>query len=353
MKKLIFCFDGTCNNPEDVADFYDDSSISNILKLHILFGGTLNNKVNDKSSAGLLNNTNITSQHSFYYSGIGNRGNWLFRAVNAAFAPPYGEMNDILSEAQTDFAKHYSPGDKVYIFGFSRGAALARMFAAHLSAPVTFLGVFDTVAATKGSLDLNPDTFPSSGIVFENDILAPHIERALHILGLDERRLWFQPTLFNHDERVTEVWFAGSHSDIGGGYWFDGLSDVCLQFMLDNIADELFILSVNDIDFSRLQISGSKEVITFDDIYVKPLSNGKLHGQLYTYGYAITHAPRSVRINLNELASNYTPIIHHSVVDRFNQLVDYRPYALRNINYQILDANGNLSEPRLGISGLY
>mgnify|MGYP001322370486 CR=1 FL=1 len=31
MKTLIFCFDGTCNNSEDVSDFFDDESISNIL----------------------------------------------------------------------------------------------------------------------------------------------------------------------------------------------------------------------------------------------------------------------------------------------------------------------------------
>ncbi|HCM47841.1 MAG TPA: hypothetical protein DIS98_10200 [Colwellia sp.] len=42
------------------------------------------------------------AQHSFYYSGIGNRGNWLLRVINAAFAPTYGEMDDILSEAHED-----------------------------------------------------------------------------------------------------------------------------------------------------------------------------------------------------------------------------------------------------------
>jgi len=344
MKKLIFCFDGTCNSPEDVADFYDDSSISNILKLHVLFGGTLNEKTK--------NIAQVPDQQSFYYSGIGNRGNWLVRAVNAAIAPVYWEMDDILREARADFNEHYNLGDQVYIFGFSRGAAIARMFAAHLTQPVKFLGVFDTVAATRGSLDLNPDTFPSSGIVFENDILGPHIERALHILGLDERRLWLQPTLFNCDKRVTEVWFAGSHSDIGGGYWYDGLSDICLQFMIDNITDELTVLAANELDYSLLKIPNSNDEITFDDIVVKPLVQGKIHGQFYTYGHSITHAPRSVRVNHKEQASNHLPIIHNSVVKRFEQLVEYRPYALRNVNYKIRGENGCLSQQRLGISGL-
>ena len=32
--------------------------------------------------------------------------------------------------------------------------------------------------------------------------------------------------------RILEVWFPGVHSDIGGGYWLDGLSDLTLEFMI-------------------------------------------------------------------------------------------------------------------------
>ena len=39
MKKLIFCFDGTCNDPADAGDFFEDASVSNIVKLHAFFGG--------------------------------------------------------------------------------------------------------------------------------------------------------------------------------------------------------------------------------------------------------------------------------------------------------------------------
>jgi len=344
MKKLIFCFDGTCNDPNDVSDYLDDVSISNILKLHIFLGGKLTPH-NDKNEL-------LPNQHSFYYSGIGNRGNWLIRTINAAFAPVDGEMDDILTEAHSDLTQHYNPGDEIYIFGFSRGAAIARMFAAHLTMPVKFLGVFDTVAATRGSLDLNADTFPASGIVFENDILADHIERALHILALDERRLWLQPTLFNHDKRIKEVWFAGGHSDIGGGYYFDGLSDICLQFMLDNIIDELTVLSVEGLDHSAFKIPNSKDVIGFDDLVIKPQANGKIHTKLPSYSHRFTRAIRSVRVNVNEHASSYLPIVHHSVEQRVNLLEEYKVVALINISYQLLDDKGMLSEQRNGISGL-
>ncbi len=344
MKKLIFCFDGTCNEPEDAQDYFADGSISNILKMHIYLGGTLQP----------LNSTNeqTPSQHSFYYSGVGTRGNWLKRKFNALFAPPYGDMDDIIDEANADLTKHFSTGDEIYILGFSRGAAIARMFAAHLKQTVKFLGVFDTVAATRGSLDLNPNTFPASGIVFEDDVLGHHIEKAVHLLALDEKRLAFQPTLFNKDSRVTEVWFAGAHSDIGGSYWFDGLSDICLQFMIEQVHGKVKVLYPQEIDYQRLVVDGAQDTICFDDLNIKPLVAGKIHSQIRTNTNALTLAPRLVRVNEGERKSEYCPVIHHSVVERFHQVVEYRPYALRNVCYKVLGVDGKLRAKRCGISEL-
>jgi len=345
MKKLIFCFDGTCNAPEDADDFFEDGSISNVLKLHAFFGGKLNpmNGINET----------LENQHSFYYSGVGTRGNWLKRKLNAMFAPSYGDMDDILDEANKDLANNFTQGDEIYIFGFSRGAAIARMFAAHLKHKVTFLGVFDTVAATKGSLDLNPNTYPASGIVFENGTLGDHVEQALHLLSLDEKRLLFQPTLFNYDKRITEVWFAGVHSDIGGSYWFDGLSDITLQYMIDSIKNKLTIVALDKIDFPALKINGAQDAICVDDLSIKPLVDGTLHTQLRTNINAATLAPRFVRVNVNDVNSDYVPIIHHSVQERFNQVSDYRPYSLRNLNFKIMDKDGVIGNVQHGICSLY
>jgi len=344
MRKLIFCFDGTCNSPQDSDDFFEDSSISNVLKLHAFFGGKLNpmNGVN----------SSLNNQHSFYYSGVGTRGNWLKRKFNALFAPPYGDMNDILDEAHTDLTANFSEGDDIYIFGFSRGAAIARMFAAQLSHTVKFLGVFDTVAATRGSLDLNPDTFPASGIVFENGTLGSHVEKAVHLLSLDEKRILFQPTLFNRDERITEVWFAGVHSDIGGSYWFDGLSDITLQFMLDNVSDELIIINVEDIDYESLTINGAQDSICVDDLNIKPLVDGKLHIQKRTNTNSVTLAPRFIRVNVADIKSEDTPIIHHSVAERFKLVSGYRPYSLRDTSFKIINEQGTIGDAQHGIASL-
>ena len=154
MKKLIFCFDGTCNDPSDSGDFFSDSSISNVLKMHALFGGQLKNMGQEHKDA--------PGQRSFYYSGVGTRGSWFRQKINSMFAPPGADMNDILEEAEKHLKDNHKVGDEIFVFGFSRGAAIARMFAAkHVQGKeVKFLGVFDTVAATKKSLDLRKDTFP-------------------------------------------------------------------------------------------------------------------------------------------------------------------------------------------------
>jgi len=362
MKKLIFCFDGTCNSPDDAGDYVNDASITNILKLHLLFGGqlhalnTAHNELSNtfcKKSSDKISH-NGAEQHSFYYSGVGTRGHWFKRVFNAAFSPTYGEMDDIIAEANDDLAEYYYPNDEIYIFGFSRGAAIARIFAAHLTKKIKFIGVFDTVAATKGSLDLDPDTYPASGIVFENDILAAHVEQAVHLVALDEQRLTFQPTLFNKDSRIQEVWFAGSHSDIGGGYWFDGLSDICLQFMLDSLKGQLNVLPIDDITCFNQGGDNLLDVIDSNDLQIKPLVNGKLHSQRRKLSKAFTLAPRIVRVNINneKVGSTYLPIIHCSVAERFQQVNHYKPVTLINKRYQILNQGNSLSEACNGLNDL-
>lgn len=336
MANLIFNFDGTCNDPEDVGHFSDDMSITNVLKLHAFFGGKL--------TPNNASNENTPGQHSFYYSGVGTRGNWIWRIINSAIPSPYGEINDIIGEADTDLEAHYKPGDKIYVFGFSRGAAIARIFAARCPVDIEFIGVFDTVAATRGELDLSSSTLPASGIVFENGSIAKHINRALHLVALDEKRVPFQPTLFNKEPRISEVWFAGTHSDIGGNHWFDGLSDITLQFMLDAVASELQVLTREQISFESLAVASDQDQICWDDLNIKPLVNGVIHDTSASGLHAHVRAPRFVRVNMNDWPSRNLPIIHHSVKQRFNTVTGYRPYALRNREFLIMQADGSVDK---------
>ena len=97
---------------------------------------------------------------------------------------------------------------KVFLFGFSRGALIARHFATwldKLGVTVAYLGLWDTVDATVG-LDVAVD--------------CPHnVRRARHAVSRDETRKFFQYAPLKGDKgQVVEMLFPGSHSDVGGLY---------------------------------------------------------------------------------------------------------------------------------------
>lgn len=93
--------------------------------------------------------------------------------------------------------------------------------------PIKLLGLFDTVASViergKGRIQFKTHPFAR-----EN----PSVEYVRHAMAIDERRTMFQPELWAPDQDYrgnpfkpatakqdfTEVWFAGVHGDIGGGY---------------------------------------------------------------------------------------------------------------------------------------
>ena len=97
---------------------------------------------------------------------------------------------------------------RVFLFGFSRGALIARHFAAwldKLGIAVAYLGLWDTVDSTIG-LDVAVDCPRNVG-------------RARHAVSRDETRKFFQYVpLEGGKGQVVEMLFPGSHSDVGGLY---------------------------------------------------------------------------------------------------------------------------------------
>ena len=359
MTKLIFCFDGTSNDPEDSGDFANDGSVSNILKMHALFGGSLKNRGEENPEA--------SGQRSFYYSGIGTYGGWIRRAINATIAPTYWDMDKIIENAAKDLKDAFQDGDEIHIFGFSRGAAIARMFAAEIKEhcsevkAVKFLGVFDTVAAIKGSRDLDENTYPASEVLFEDGTMSKYVEKAVHLVALDEKRVMFQPTLFNKDDRIEEVWFAGVHSDIGGGYWFDGLSDIALKFMLKKCKEVgLHQLPTEEVNYDGFFLTegdekmSEEERLCPDDLEIHPTPKGTLHAQQRSKKIAeVTLASRKLRVMKGDEVSDDVPIVHHTVLERFREVASYRPVALRNVKYQVMGTDGECEEkPRHGIADM-
>ena len=339
-KNIIFCFDGTSNHPNDAKQErewfglgqIEDNGITNILKLHVLFGGNLSNTASSNQ------------QHSFYYSGVGTYGNKFQQLFNATFAPNNQDVGKIIRLAGQDLEKIYEKTDKIFIFGFSRGAAIARRFSSVINnyidlkkgtKPIEFIGIFDTVASI-GFPNLDSSEKPISDVVFENYAISPYIKKALHILALDENRIVFQPTLMHEEKRVTEVWFPGSHSDIGGGFWYDGLSDVTLKFMIDEIKRQfnINILPESDVDYDQLKKSNYE--IDHEDVYVKPNHAGKHHPHDRWYPIAkVTLATREVRAEEKNNNPQTIPLLHPSVIDRIKDVIGYRPKALKGIKHQL------------------
>lgn len=97
---------------------------------------------------------------------------------------------------------------RVFLFGFSRGALIARHFAAwldKLGVAAAYLGLWDTVDSTIG-LDVAEEC-------------PPNVEKARHAVARDETRKFFQYVPLRGDRRrVVEALFPGSHSDVGGLY---------------------------------------------------------------------------------------------------------------------------------------
>lgn len=127
---------------------------------------------------------------------------------------------------------------------------------------VRFMGIWDTVDAYGLPVDeltraIDKFVWPT---VMRDLNLSGRVERALHALSLDDERNTFHPRLWNEmpdgsgdpnvgvpggnlatghlkDERISQVWFAGVHSDVGGGYPDDGVAHVSLLWIMQEAHD--------------------------------------------------------------------------------------------------------------------
>lgn len=205
--------------------------LTNVCKLHLIAGGNIGNTRNY-----------FEDQIPFYYSGVGTRGS--FDESKCASQLPLlstgHSMSYIAKMAYKDLFEVYEEGDKLFVFGFSRGASIARLFASYLDKmenkkfdyKINFLGLYDTVVFSAGiSLGNNIKKLDYGSQT--NSEMPDIVEKAVHFVSIDESRKVMDPTLLNKDKRgrVTEVWVPGVHSDAGGGYYHDGISDGILKCM--------------------------------------------------------------------------------------------------------------------------
>lgn len=258
-KRLVVCCDGTWNVP-------DQASPTNVVKLALA--------VSERDKSGI-------EQRVFYHQGVGTTRGERIRGGSFGL----GLSRDV-RDCYRFLCENYDPGDELYFIGFSRGAFTARstaglvrnsgvlrrenldklsdafalyrkrgenshprgtgakLFRRNFSHEprVRFIGVFDTVGALGVPLKgLRIAALINRRWQFHDTALSSQVERAHHALAIDEKRGPFQPTLWDRQESdqkqfVEQVWFAGVHSDVGGGYPDCALAEIPLLWMADRAA---------------------------------------------------------------------------------------------------------------------
>lgn len=149
--------------------------------------------------------------------------------------------------------------------------------AEHAWPTIRFLGLWDTVAAYGLPVDEMTTGWDRWvwKLTLPDRIRLRCVDKVCHALALDDERLSFHPTMFDEstevlrshgsgdgaaadqrianrdgepsgdavtelaahtdDEHLTQVWFAGMHSDVGGGYPDDAMAHVPLCWMADEV----------------------------------------------------------------------------------------------------------------------
>ncbi|MDO8456026.1 MAG: DUF2235 domain-containing protein [Burkholderiaceae bacterium] len=277
-RQLVICCDGTNNN------LTGGQADTNVVKLAQLMAQAL------PDAARLV----------FYDPGVGNAGELpgvtvidrINRQAERWASLAFGRgVYENMEQCYQFLMNNYQPGDKIYIFGFSRGAFTARSFAGlinqfgilapqmasmvptliqlyfsdrklhldqmkaiasqttQLFAPapsryveIQFVGVWDTVA----SVGLWPF---NAKITAKPTIQGKRFVNVRHAMALDEHRAQFLPRLYTDNNSggqvsyqtaqgtpasIKQLWFRGAHGDVGGGFGVGdtAISDQALMWMV-------------------------------------------------------------------------------------------------------------------------
>lgn len=341
-KRLIFLIDGTNNDPTAAVD---SQEYTNIFKLNTIFDDYKVFNVDGKDV--------YEPQFTYYYPGIGTRFtipdretesgliSWFKKSKSQFKQLLFGDdIEQLVIRAYINLCANYKNGDKIYIYGFSRGAVAARIFSRIVSdfgllkvkylyligslwenfrnisrienekkyreamndcldqyraeakneifwrdSSVEFLGLFDTVS---GGFDV----FENSFIVMRDTIISKNVKNALHLVALHDRRDNFRLIPLknrNGSKAVREIWMPGVHSDVGGGFSHSFISLVSLVTMAivsEDVADlalnkeELkrnIDLAYEEVREKRIAVNREGRDIIYKDRYDLILAGSEIH----------------------------------------------------------------------------
>ena len=314
-RNLVICCDGTAN------EFARNNT--NVVKLY-----------------SVLRHDPAT-QAAYYHPGLGTMepagalstfARKLTKLLGMAIG--YGLANDI-RDAYVFLMNQYQPGDRVFMFGFSRGAYTVRAVASLLhmyglirpgneplvpyairmltglqrgraGARDEYFGLARDFKAVMSWTDCKPwfigvwDTVSSVGWV-ENPLKLPYvtsnpdIEIGRHAVSIDERRAFFRSHLWRPagdasrpggPKDLQQVWFPGVHCDVGGGYAEkeSGLSKIALEWMLEEAAAKGLML---DGEKCAALLGGDSS-----GRYVRPDAGAEAHESLKGFWHLAEFIPK-------------------------------------------------------------
>lgn len=337
MKRIITCLDGTWNKPGVLDD--NKAVRTNVQKIFEAIS-----KYDEK---------NKIYQLKHYDEGVGAEGYWYTKIFNGATGKG---IDDNIIDAYKFIMWNYEPGDQIYLFGFSRGAYTARSLAGLIRNcgilkkmdlcliqeaykiyrnrneatdpnsliagdfkkknsydifSIKFIGVWDTVGAL--GVPLNAFQFINKRkYAFHDTTLSKIVDYAYHAISIDEKRGTFQPTLWNKstsaaaenpNQILEQRWFAGVHSNIGGGYPDESLSDITLQWMIE-----------------KAKATG----LTFEDDFLTNCIKPDYKGTLYNSLTSFYKLAKTYKRPICE-ASDSNEVVDASAISRYNTVKDYKP----------------------------
>lgn len=222
---------------------------------------------------------------------------------------------------------------------------------------IEFVGVWDTVAAYGLPTDEMTRGFSNWiwPLELPNRELSPRVNYARHALAIDDERTTFHPVLWNEpaeavaadgakrptDQRLVQVWFAGMHSNVGGGYPDDALAYVpYLWMMREAAARGLIFKKQPDEDPDAVRAAQSARD-----------KDGRLYDSRAGIGSYYRYGPRNIAALCNDTDHGVhvqTPKIHESVFGRIDSGCNaYAPIGLPS-NYVVVTDGGQIIPPASG-----
>ena len=322
----------------------------------------------------------VPQQLAFYDDGVGTSDMRLPKILAGAVGWGLGRN---IRQLYTALARNYTPGDAIYLFGFSRGAytvrSLAGMiatigvidanevelpqrleswvddaYAAYRKRPlfgadpvrnfkarctnkgitlrdvsIRFIGVWDTVDAVGVPFDgLRHLIYKLSFLRREHSHqLTSNVAHACHAMAIDDKRATFAPLMWNPQATphatVEQVWFAGVHSNVGGGYPKQGMATVALYWMMKKACQQ------------GLRVIPAALNAAHDEANV----DSKLYDSRSGLAAYYRYRPRNIaKLHAD---SNTRPQIHVTALDRIARATDF--YAPTNlpIDFDIVSTDGD------------